>query len=168
MWSDRHSRERGSDRAIVDKSQEAFGTDHGWVFVDTTHRPVYKFGVAKRKQSVSKVKVKVQPGNRLAHLRVHAQETEGMPVLLSAKSPTALGAVINFETGHAIFRSLEPEPVVQLDRRPTGHLWFDLFGQMPVVRHNPLSLSGLAKSGANVGLMSRNSNAHVLVAYNNS
>ena len=77
---------------------------------------------------------------------MHAQETEGVPVLLSAKSLTALGAVINFETGQAIFRNLEPETVVQLDRSPTGHLWMDLFEQMPVVSENPLSLLGHVKT----------------------
>ena len=77
---------RGSDRgAVINKAQEAFGTDHDWVSVDTNDRPVYKFGDAKRKQALSKVKVKVQPGGHVAHLHVHAQETEGVPVLLLAK-----------------------------------------------------------------------------------
>ena len=70
--------------------------------------------------------MKVQPGGHVAHLHVHAQETEGVPVLWSAKSLTALGAVINFETGHAIIRNLEPETVVQLERTLTGHLWIFL------------------------------------------
>ena len=95
--------------AIIDKSQQAFGNDHDWVSVDVKDRPVYKFGDANRQQALSKVKVKVSPGGYVGHLNVHAQETEGVPVLLSAKSLTALGAVINFETGQAIFRNLEPE-----------------------------------------------------------
>ena len=131
-------------------------------------RPVYKFGDAKRKQSLSKVKVKVQPGSHVAHLNVHAQETEGVPVLLSVNSVMALGAVIIFETGHAIFRNPEPENMVQPERSPTGHMWMDLFEQMPVVSDNPLSLLGHVKSGANVGLMLRNSEAHVLIVHNNS
>ena len=65
----------------------------------------------------------------MAHLHVHAQETEGVLVQLFAKSLSALGAVINFETGHAVFRNLEPETVVQLERSPAGHLWMDLFEQ---------------------------------------
>ena len=85
--------------AIIDKSQEAFGNDHDWVSVDCNDRPIYKFGDANRQQALSKVKVKVSPGGYVGHLNVHAQETEGVPVLLSAKSLTALGAVINFETG---------------------------------------------------------------------
>ena len=153
--------------AIIDKSQEAFGTDHGWVSVDTNDRPVYKFGVAKRKQALSKVKVKVQPGGHVARYMCMPRKTEGMPALLSAKALTALGAVINFETRHAIFRNLEPETVVQ-ERSPTGHLCMGLFEQMPVVSDHRLSLSSPVKSGANVGFMSRNSKAHVWVAHNNS
>ena len=141
--------------APVDKSQEVFGTAHDWVSVDINDRPVHNFGVAKRKQALSKVKVQVQPGGHVTHLLA----------LLSAKSLTALRAVINFETGHAIFRNLEPEAVVQLERSPTGHLWIDLFQHMPVVCDNLLSLLGPVKLGANVGLMSRNSKAHVLVAH---
>ena len=51
---------------------------------------MHKFGDAKREQALSKVNVKVQPGGRVAHLHVHAQETEGVLVLLSAKSLTSL------------------------------------------------------------------------------
>ena len=40
---------------IIDKSLEAFGTDHDWVSVSTNDRSVYKFGDAKRKQALSKV-----------------------------------------------------------------------------------------------------------------
>ena len=44
----------------------------------------------------------------------------------------------------------------------------DLFKQMPVVSDNPLSLLGPVRLRANVGLMSRNSKARVLVAHNNA
>ena len=71
--------------AIIDKSQEAFGADHDWVSVNTND-PVNKFIDAKREQALSKVRVKVQPGGHVANLHVHAQETEGVPVLLSTKS----------------------------------------------------------------------------------
>ena len=69
--------------------------------LDTNDRPVYNFGDAKRKRALSKVNVKVQPRSHVAHVHVHAQETDGVLVVLSAQSPTASGAVINFETGHA-------------------------------------------------------------------
>ena len=79
-----------------------------------------------------------------------------------------VGAVINFETTHAIFGNLEPETVAQLERSPTGLLWMGLFEEMPVVRDDPLSLSGPVKSRADVGLMTRNSKAHVSVDHHNS
>ena len=53
--------------------------------LDTNDRPVYKFDDAKRKQALAKVRVEVQPGGHVAHLHVLAEETEGVPVLLSAK-----------------------------------------------------------------------------------
>ena len=55
--------------AMIDNSQEAFGDDHDWVSVDINDRPVYKFGDAKRKQALSKVKVKVKPAGHIAHLK---------------------------------------------------------------------------------------------------
>ena len=99
---------------------------------------------------------------------MHAQETGGVPVLLSAKSLTALGAVINFEKGQAIFRNLELETVVQLYRSPAGHLWMDLFEQMPVVSENLFSLLGQVKTRANVESTSKNSKAQVLTAHADS
>ena len=56
-----------ANEAIVDKSQEAFGTDHDWVSVDSNDRPLYKFGDARRKPALSKIKVTVQTGGHVAH-----------------------------------------------------------------------------------------------------
>ena len=67
LWSDRHSRKRGSDRGCCRQSHEAFGADHACLSVDTNDRPVYKFGDAKRKQALSMVNVEVQPGGHVAH-----------------------------------------------------------------------------------------------------
>ena len=141
--------------AILDISQEAFGADHDWVSVDTDDRPVYMCGDARRKQALSKVKVKVQPGRHVTHLHVHAQETE----LVVCKSLSAQGAGINFETGQAVFRNLEPETVVQLERRWTGHLWMDLFEQMPLISDNPLSLSDNCSKNKNWWDIARFKNA---------
>ena len=149
LWSDSTVGSVEAIEAVIDKSQEALGTDHDWVSVDTNDRLVCKFGDAKRKQALSQVKEKVQPGSHVAHLHVHAQETEGVPVLLSAKSLIALGAVINFEMGHAIFRNLEAETVVQMERSFVGPVDGSV-EQMPVVSDNPLSLLGPVKSVAHV------------------
>ena len=68
--------------AISDKAQEAFGADADWVSVDTIDRPVYKYGDGKRKQALSKVRLIGYPGRQhVAHLQVHDQEKEGVPVL---------------------------------------------------------------------------------------
>ena len=73
--------------------------------VDTNDRPVHKYGDGKRKQALSKVRMKVQPGGQhVPHLKVHVRETGRVPVLLSAKSLATLGAVIIFETARTTFR----------------------------------------------------------------
>ena len=58
--------------------------------MDANDRPVCQLGDANRKQALTMVRVKVQLGGHVAHLHVHAQETEGVLVLLSSKSLTAL------------------------------------------------------------------------------
>ena len=63
---------------------------------------------------------------------------------------------------------MEPETVVQLQRSPTGHLWMDLFEQMPVVSENPLSLLGELQLEAKVGRTPRDSKTQVLVACTDS
>ena len=91
---------------------------------------------------------KVQPGvQHVAHLHVHAEGTEGVLVLLSAKSLAALGAVVNVETSYVISPQLEAESLVQLERSPTGHLSMDLFEQKCVISHDPTSLLGLSNRG---------------------
>ena len=151
----------GSVEAIIDKSLEAFEADPDWMSVDTKVWLVYKFGDDKRKHTMSKIRVKVQPGGHAAHLHVYAQETEGVPVMLSAKSLSTRRAASNFETGQAVFRNPEPETVVQLERSLAGHMWMDLFEQMPVVSDNPVLLPGESQSDTNAGWMSENSKAQL-------
>ena len=60
--------------------------------LDTSDRPVYNIGDAKRKRALSKVNVKVQPGGHVAHIHVHVQETEGMLALFSAQVTHCIGS----------------------------------------------------------------------------
>ena len=136
--------------AILDTTQEGFGTDPDWVSVDTNDRPAYKFGDTKRKQALSKVQMKVQPGGHVAHFLGHAQETKRSACAVVCQVTDRVGCS-DQRRGHAIFRNLKPETVVQLDRSPTGHLWMDLFEQMPVLSENSLSLLGQSKPGAKIG-----------------
>ena len=117
---------------------------------------MHKYGDGKRKQALSKVRVKVQPGGQhVPNLKVHARETGRVPVLLSATSLTTLGAVIIFETARTIFRKFEPKTVVQLELNPTGHWWMDLLEQMRVIIHDPETLFGQPNRGANGGAPNR-------------
>ena len=43
------------------------------------------------------------------------------------------------------------KPCLQVERSPTGNVWMDLFDQMLVISHNPLSLLGQVEHGTNVG-----------------
>ena len=83
LWSNKHCWKCvRAIEAILDQAQEAFGTDADWVAVDTSDRPVYKYGDGKHKQGLSKVRVKVQPGGQnVAHQPLHAHERKRVPVL---------------------------------------------------------------------------------------
>ena len=132
--------------AIIDRAQRMFGNDEECVSVDTQDRPVYKFGDAKKQKVLSKVTVRVKPGGeKSGNLQVHAHEAKGVPVLLSSKSLASLGAIVNFATGQAVMQNLNSQKVVQMERSDTGHLWFDLFDEMPTVSNDPYDLIDLGR-----------------------
>ena len=106
--------------------------------------------------------MKVQHDGHVAQLRVHVQETKGVSVLVSAKSLSERGAVINFETSPAVIRNLEPQTVVQLERSSAGHLWKNWSGQMPVDSDNNMSVLGQLRLKTIVDWTSRKSKPHVL------
>ena len=81
------------------------------VFVDANDRPVCQLGDANRKQALAMVRVQVQLGGHVAHLHVLALEKEGVLVLLSAKSLTALCSD-QVRDGSRDLRNLEFETVV--------------------------------------------------------
>ena len=89
-------------------------------------------------------------------------------MLVFDKSLSELGAVINFETGPAVIRDLEPQTVVQLERSLAEHLWMDVFEQMPVNSDNHMSVLGMLQLKTKVDWMSRNSKTQVLAARTDS
>ena len=107
--------------------------------------------------------MKVQPDGHVTHLHVHDLETEGVSVLLSAKPLSALRAVINFETGQAAFRNLEPETVCswnQVRRDTCG--WIG--SNNASVSDNTTSVLRELQLETNSDWMSRNSKTQMLVA----
>ena len=65
---------------------------------------------------------------------------KNVPVLLSAKSLASFGAIVNFATGQAVMQNLNNRKVVQMERSDTGHLWFSIFDEMPIVSDDPYDL----------------------------
>ena len=80
------------------------------ISIDTMNRPTFKFG----------------NGNKTTCLHDHA----GQPVLVSRKSLKALGAVIDFSKGRAIYKAVNPRKVVDLVEAPNGHLLMPLTGDI--------------------------------------
>ena len=50
-----------------------------------------------------------------------------MPILVGMSSLVKLGAVVDFETGLAVFRNIDPESIRRLPRNLNNHLCLDLF-----------------------------------------
>lgn len=112
---------------VLAKAVEMFGATAAEV--DLSNRPTFKFGNGEFMRCLSQAAAQVAPEGQAAWMKIHALPTPDVPVLVSIKSLMALGAIINFEAGTAIFQKLSPDAVVQLDRSPSGHLWLDFFGK---------------------------------------
>ena len=54
-------------------------------------------------------------------IKVHALDKGSSPVLMSIDSLRRLGAIIDFEADLAIFRKVDPQKVVKLERSAAGH-----------------------------------------------
>ena len=96
------------------------------VRVDLQNRPVYSFGNGQKERVLSQVAVGIQVDGDKSEFRVHALSAEGVPLLASIAALRSLGAVIDFDTGVALFRKARNPRPVQLERAPSGHLLLDL------------------------------------------
>ena len=96
------------------------------VTVDTSDRPWYGFGNGASEQVLSRVSVDVNLGGVSGEFQVHALDKDNVPILASIATLRKLKAVIDFETGRAIFKELDDRKVIQLERAETGHLLLDL------------------------------------------
>ena len=96
------------------------------VSVDASDRPWYGFGNGASEQVLSRVSIEVGLGGQTGDFHVHALNKENVPILASISTLRKLRAVVDFDSGKAIFKSLDPQKVVQLERAETGHLLLDL------------------------------------------
>ena len=56
----------------------------------------------------------------------HGLDAKGVPLLLGAKAMKEMGAIIDFDSGKAVFAKLCPDRVVQLEASSSGHWLLDL------------------------------------------
>eukprot|EP00959_Pyramimonas_sp_CCMP1952_P190634 3987150-Pyramimonas_sp.AAC.1 len=94
--------------------------------VDLTDRPVYKFGNGEVKRVLCRVKFKLQVKGVYVSFLVHAVDAPGIPILVSIETLRQLGAVIDFEAGIGVFKSIDPHRMISFQRSRTGHLLIDL------------------------------------------
>ena len=109
--------------------QQKFG--HAPAFVmDTSERPTYTFGDGENKQSQGKAMLQTWKHGAVCTLGVHSipgRTSGAVPILVGNGSLQKMGAVVDFETGYAVFKDINPGEARQLPRTANGHLAIDLF-----------------------------------------
>lgn len=91
--------------------------DSGVEKIDLEDRPVFGFGNSSRNQCASTASLRVPMAGQYGSMKVHALA----PILLSIHSLRQLGAIIDFENDLAIFRKVDAQRVVSLERSSAGH-----------------------------------------------
>ena len=96
--------------------------------VDTTDRTRFKFGNGGIKEAVSRLDLHVYGNSQKGTISLSAVDTDDryVPMLGSAEFLKRIGAVIDHETGEAIFKNLDGSRVVQLERSSSGLLMLDI------------------------------------------
>ena len=117
--------------AILHRSMAMFGREA--VKIDTEAQKVFLFGDGKHEACLSALTAPVRPLGVPSEFSCNVANNEATPVLVSIDSMGKMGAIVNFETGAAIFQALDPESTVALYKGPGKHLWIDLFGEHPVI-----------------------------------
>ena len=94
---------------------------NGIVSLDPSERPTFSFGNSTTDQCLSTAQVQVTADGRDGLLKIHALDQGTGPILLSVATLRSLKAVIDFESDYAIFRALDCQRAVPLERSCTGH-----------------------------------------------
>ena len=106
--------------SLMRVNQESKGHD-GIRHVDRNNRPVFSFGNSSADQCLSTAQVAITAGGKAGTLNIHTISQGHGPILLSVSTLRALGAVIDFSEDLAVFRNLDANRIVQLQRSATGH-----------------------------------------------
>ena len=92
-------------------------------------RPCYQFGGDHRRRALSRAIYEVQARDQTGSFGIHVIDSL-MPILVGIDALKALGAIIDFGRGYAIFEKVAPGQVSELERGSTGHLLMDLGGDV--------------------------------------
>ena len=95
---------------------------------DLSDTPAYTFGSGQLQSAACRSDLRGWAHNEPAHIGVHSfPGARGVPILVGMSSLVKLGAVVDFETGIAVFRSIDPDSIRKLPRNLNNHLCLDLF-----------------------------------------
>ena len=95
----------------------ASGIDH----VNLDERPAFGFGNSSRDQCVSTASLAINADGRDGRLKVHALNRGEGPLLFSVESLRSLGAIVDYENDLIVFRKLNDQKVIPVERSCTGH-----------------------------------------------
>ena len=106
--------------ALMENNRKRNGTS-GVHSLDPSERPIFSFGNSTSGQCLSTAHVNIRADSRAGRLKIHALNEGSGPILLSIATLRSLGAVIDFEHDLAVFRHLDCQRAVPLERSNTGH-----------------------------------------------
>ena len=106
--------------ALMEANRQRHG-NNGIADLDPTDRPVFSFGNSTSDQCLSTAKVQIKADGRDGLLKIHALDQGTGPILLSVATLRSLKAVIDFEKDYVVFRALDCQRAVPLERSCTGH-----------------------------------------------
>ena len=96
--------------------------------VDPKDRAKFKFGNGGVDMTKSRATLHMIADDKTGEFKIYSMDTKGkfVPLLGGMEFLVRAGAVIDFETGASIFKKINPDKVVVLERISSGHLVFPL------------------------------------------
>ena len=94
--------------------------------VNLGDRPTYTFGNGDSQRVAGRATFEVSACGDCGTIDFHGLDAKGVPLLLGAKAMKEMGAIIDFDSGKAVFAKLCPDRVVQLEASSSGHWLLDL------------------------------------------
>ena len=89
--------------------------------INVEDQPTFDFGNSSRDTCVSTAKMGISANQQPGILKIHALDKGQEPILISVETLRSLGAIIDFENDLAVFRKLDENKIVPLERSASGH-----------------------------------------------